>query len=81
MAFSIPSVISCTFRFFLAFCFLPGDSSITTKSIRETDIIQRKTVNTVGKMDMLKCLYCPAVRNGKPGSTYCKMVFTFYYHY
>ena len=29
----IPSVISCTFRFFSAFCFLPGDSSVIIKSI------------------------------------------------
>ena len=32
--YSIPSVIiSCTFRFFPAFCFLPGDSSVIIKSI------------------------------------------------
>ena len=29
----IPSVISCTFLSFPAFCFLPGDSSVNIKSI------------------------------------------------
>ena len=49
MTFSIPSVISYTFRFFPAFCFLPGNSSVIIKlilfgSVSKNSLRNRHTV-------------------------------------
>ena len=84
MTFSIPSVIiSCTFRFFPAFCFLPGDSSIIIKTIlydsvskTKNSLRKRQTVKhcmLIHKSDKAKCPYC--ARNGKPWLKYCTIVY------
>ena len=82
MTFSIPSVIiSCTFRFFPAFCFLLGDSSVIIKSIlydsvSKNSLRNRHTVKpSVNTDTKATCPYC--TRNGKPWLIYCKMLYKF----
>ena len=52
----IPSVISCTFSFFPAFCFLPGDSSVIIKSILYNSVSKNSLRN---RHTVKPCLYRP----------------------
>ena len=73
MTFSIPSVIiSCTFRFFPAFCFLLGDSSVIIKSILYDSVSKnslrnrhtvKPSVNTDKKATWQSVLIVPGMEN------------------
>ena len=82
-----PSVIiSCTFRFFPAFCFPRGDSSVIIKSIlydsvsknslRNRHIYSEALLIQTDRSDLPpKSPHC--ARNGKTWLIYCKMVYKF----
>ena len=59
MTFSIPSVISCTFHFFPAFCFLPGNSPVIIKlilfgSVSKNSLRNRHTVKPLQNVRIVR---------------------------